>query len=98
MALYFESRINKNALLQTAFMAILPTGLYIIPHNTKTYFPSFILLVMIDKPVRRFSLPTLHNDTFTIQLQKQNEEHSSTYYKDHSQILFRLVFMPSIMK
>jgi len=26
MALYFECRINKKALLQTAFLAILPTG------------------------------------------------------------------------
>jgi len=26
MALYFECRINKNALLQTVTMAILPTG------------------------------------------------------------------------
>jgi len=26
MALYFECRINKNALLQTVFLAILPTG------------------------------------------------------------------------
>jgi len=26
MALYFECRINKNALLQAVFLAILPTG------------------------------------------------------------------------
>jgi len=26
MALYFECRINKNALLLTVFLAILPTG------------------------------------------------------------------------
>jgi len=29
MALYFECRINKNTLLQTVFLAILPTGLLI---------------------------------------------------------------------
>jgi len=27
LALYFECRINKKALLQTTFLAILPTGL-----------------------------------------------------------------------
>jgi len=27
MTLYFECRINKNALLHTVFMAILPTGM-----------------------------------------------------------------------
>jgi len=28
MALYFECRINKNALLQSVFLAILPTGFH----------------------------------------------------------------------
>jgi len=28
MALYFECLINKNALFQTVFLAVFPTGLY----------------------------------------------------------------------
>jgi len=30
MALYFECRINKNPLLQTVFLAILPTGWWLL--------------------------------------------------------------------
>jgi len=39
MALYFECQINKNALLQTAFLAILPTGLLcLLGNNGKFIF------------------------------------------------------------
>jgi len=35
--MYFEYRINKNALLQTALLAILPTGLVHTMCNINTY-------------------------------------------------------------
>jgi len=41
MTLYFECRVNKNALLQTTFLVILPTGWklrYFIFFTTKLLF------------------------------------------------------------
>jgi len=48
MALYFECRISNNALLQTVFLAILPTGkasglfyvfYFVVPHPWTHFYP-----------------------------------------------------------
>jgi len=44
MALYFECRINKSALLETAFLAILLTGYVSSYCNLLSRLPSFRIL------------------------------------------------------
>jgi len=54
MALYFGYRINKNVLLQTVFLAILPTGKYVLVFCLLILYSLSIFILTLVETIKLF--------------------------------------------